>query len=150
MNRPERTKKSKTALVLVVLLTLAAFALRLHQLGAQSLWYDELLQLDVSQGSFSEIGPQLPRHAAMPLDYYLSYLWIKLGRQDAWVRFPAAFFGTLSIPLIYALGRSLFNRRIGCLAAALLTWNIFAISYSREVRPYALLLCFTLLTFLGL
>lgn len=146
----ERTKKAKAVLFLVTCLTLLAFAFRLHQLGFRSLWYDELLQLDIAQGPFSEIGPQLPRHAAMPLDYYLLHVWIKLGRQEGWVRFLAACFGTLAIPLTYTLGRRLFNRQTGCLAAALLTWGSFAVSYSQEARPYALLLCFTLVTFLGL
>src|SRR5262245_3482035 len=150
MIRLERTKKVKAALFLVAGLTLLAFAFRLHQLGLRSLWYDELLQLDIAQGPFSEIGPQLPRHAAMPLDYYLLHAWIKLGRQEAWVRFLAAYFGTLAVPLTYALGRRLFNRYTGCLAAALLIWGSLAVSYSQEVRPYALLLCFTLITFLGL
>ncbi|MCB0214703.1 MAG: glycosyltransferase family 39 protein, partial [Anaerolineae bacterium] len=110
-------------------------------MGAPSLWYDELLELDIAQGPFSAIGPQLPRHAAMPLDYYLMYGWVRMGRQDFWVRWPALFFGVLSIPLTYALARRLFNRRVGYIAALLMTVALFAVRYSQETRPYALLLC---------
>lgn len=147
---PGKTVAKKLDLLFIGLLTLLAFALRLYQLGTPSLWYDELLQLDVAQSPFWRIGPQLVRHAAMPLDYYLLHGWIQLGRQDAWVRFPALFFGVLAVPLIYMLAARLFNRRVGYLAAILLTGASFSVRYSQEVRPYALLLLLTMFSYLGL
>jgi 4-amino-4-deoxy-L-arabinose transferase-like glycosyltransferase len=129
---------------------LLAFALRLHNLGTASLWYDELLQLDIAQGPLDQIWPQLERHAAMPLDYYLLYGWIKLGHQEAWVRFLPLFFGTLAVPLIYVLAARLFNRTVGYLAAILLAWSSFAINYSQESRPYALLMLLVMAGSLGL
>lgn len=147
---PGRIAAKKRDFLLVGFITLLAFALRLHNLGANSLWYDELLELDVAQSSFWEIGSQLERHAAMPLDYYLMHGWIKLGQQDTWVRFPAAFFGTLAVPVIYVLAARLFNKQVGYLAALLLAWASFSVYYSQEVRPYTLLLLLTLLGYLGL
>ena len=143
-------KKFTQPLVFVPLIILTAFALRVHHLGSRSLWYDEMLELDVAQGPLSRILPQLPRYAAMPLDYFLLHGWIKLGRQEAWVRFPALFFGVLAIPLIYSLGRHLFNRQTGYLAALLLAFSSFAVAYSQEARPYALLLLTVVLAYLGL
>jgi len=150
LTMPGKIAAKKPELIFISLLTLWALALRVYQVGAPSLWYDELLSLDVVQGSFWQIGPQLERHAAMPLDYYLLYGWIKLGRQDAWVRFPALFFGTLAVPVIYRLATRLLNKRVGYLAAMLLAWASFSIHYSQEVRPYALLLLLTMLSYLGL
>jgi len=150
LTMPGKIAAKKPELIFISLLTLLALALRVYQVGAPSLWYDELLALDVVQGSFWQIGPQLERHAAMPLDYYLLYGWIKLGRQDAWVRFPALFFGTLAVPVIYLLATRLLNKRVGYLAAMLLAWASFSIHYSQEVRPYALLLLLTMLSYLGL
>jgi len=131
-------------------LTLLAFGLRLHTLNIRSLWYDELLELDIAQGPIWEINAQLVRHAAMPLDYYLLHGWLRLGRQEAWVRFPALLFGVLAIPMIYILGRHFFGRRVGLVAAALLTLSPFAISYSQETRPYALLLFMVTVAIFGL
>lgn len=136
----EKKEKAALTFIAIVCLTLIAFALRLHNLGAHSLWYDELLQLDIVQGPLANIHSQLIRHAAMPLDYYLLHGWVKLGRQDTWVRFPALLFGVLAVPLVYALARRLFNYRVGLIAAALLTFSSFAVEYSQEARPYALLL----------
>lgn len=145
-----RNPRLSSRYLILVPLLLLGFGLRLYNLEGHSLWYDELLELDIAQGSLADIGPQLPRHAAMPLDYYLLHGWVTLGRQEGWVRLPAVFWGWLAIALIYALGQRLFKARIGLLAALLLTFAPFAVRYSREVRPYALLLCLTLIAFLGL
>ena len=130
--------------IAVLALLLAAFGLRLYRLNGPSLWYDELLELDIVQGSFSQIWPQLPRHSAMPLDYYGLHGWVKLGRQEAWVRFPALFWGTLAVPLTYAAAARLFNRRVGALSMLLMAIAPLAVRYSQEARPYSLLLCCTL------
>jgi 4-amino-4-deoxy-L-arabinose transferase-like glycosyltransferase len=140
----------KPELIIVSFLALLAFVLRVHGLGVPSLWYDELLELDVAQSSFWEIGPQLVRHAAMPLDYYLLHGWLLGGRQEAWVRFPALVFGVLAIPLTYKLVKSLFNKKVGYLAAFFLAWSSLAVYYSQDVRPYAMLVFWTLLSFWGL
>ena len=134
--------------LLVIGATLLAFTLRLYGLGKASLWYDELLQLDIAQGPLDQIWPKLERHAAMPLDHYLAYSWIKLGRQEIYARFPALVFGALAAPLIYALGARLANKRVGVIAAWLLTLASFAIRYSQEARPYALLMALTMIGYL--
>ncbi len=136
--------------ILIIVLTALGFGLRIYELNAYSLWYDELLQVDISQKSLDEIMPHMKRHAAMPLDYFLIHGWIKLGRQEGWVRWLAVLFGTLSIPLIYRLGRHLFSPSIGLIATLLLTPASFAIQYSREVRPYALLMFLVMLAYFGL
>lgn len=130
----------------VLVITALGFALRLYTLGSESLWYDELLQLDIAQGPLSGILPQLPRHTAVPLDYFISHFWILLGRQDSWVRLPAVMIGTLTLPLAYGLGRRLLGRSEGLLLIALLALSPFHIRYSQEARPYALVVLGVMLT----
>lgn len=127
-----------TVLLVALVLTGVGFALRLYTLASESLWFDELLQLDIAQGSLASILPQLPRHTAVPLDYLISYFWILLGRGDDWVRLPAVVLGTLTLPVTYQLGRSLLGHSEGLLLMALLTISPFHIRYSQEARPYAL------------
>ncbi|GAB4436432.1 MAG: hypothetical protein Kow0031_18160 [Anaerolineae bacterium] len=143
------TKSAVLVRATILLLLLLAFALRLHNIELHSLWYDELLELDIASGPLVDIGPQLRRHAAMPLDYYLLHGWLLLGRQEMWVRWPALLFGTLTVALTFALGQSMFNRRVALVAAALLAGSFFAVRYSQEVRPYAMLTFFAALTFWG-
>ena len=130
---------------------MVGFALRLHALARESLWFDELLQLDIAQGPLSAIIPQLTRHTAVPLDYFIIHFWIWLGRSDAWVRLPAVMWGVLTLPLAYQLGRSLLGlpggklkfalrggKVEGLLLMSLLAISPFHLRYSQEVRPYAL------------
>lgn len=126
----------------IVLLCLVAvgFALRLHGLGRESLWYDELLQLDIAQLPLPDMFGRLRGHTAVPLDYLVAHFWVGFGRSEFWVRLPAALAGTLTLPLVYRLGRALLGPGPGLLQAALLTVSPFHLRYSQEARPYALLL----------
>ena len=114
------------------------FGLRLYTLASESLWYDELLQLDIAQGTLGMIFPRLRGHSAVPLDYLITHVWILLGRSDGWVRVPAVMVGTLTLPVAYHFGRALLGRRHGLLLMALLAIAPFHVRYSQEVRPYAL------------
>ncbi|MEM7343517.1 MAG: glycosyltransferase family 39 protein [Chloroflexota bacterium] len=125
--------------IIPLIIVAIGFALRLHALDSESLWYDELLQLDIAQDPFSSIIPQLWNHAAVPLDYWLVHFWVSLGRSEMWVRLPAVILGTLTLPMAYQLGRKLVDRRVALLFMAFLAVSPFHIHYSQEVRPYALL-----------
>lgn len=55
--------------------------------------------------------------------------------------------GVLTIPAIYLLGRQLFERSVGLVAAMLLAISPFHIYYSQWVRMYSLFILFTVLAF---
>ena len=133
-----------------VLLVWLAFGLRIWHIDTHSLWYEELMELDIAQGTIFEIGPTLVRYAAMPLDYYLLHGWILLGRHEVLVRFPAMLFGVLTVPLVYVLALRMFNRRVAVIAGLLMAVSFFAVRYSLEARPYALLTFCTTLSVWGL
>lgn len=135
-----------TALAVIAL----GFALRLYTLASESLWYDELLQVEIAQGPLLMIFPRLRGHAAVPLDYLISHVWILLGRGDGWVRIPAVLVGTLTLPLTYQLGRRLLGRAEGLLLMLLLAVAPFHVRYSQEARPYALLVLGAVLAGYGL
>jgi 4-amino-4-deoxy-L-arabinose transferase-like glycosyltransferase len=129
-----------------LILVLLGLALRLYSLDKESLWYDELLQLDIARNPLGSILPQLPRHTAAPLDYLITHFWILLGHSEGWVRLPAVVIGTLTLPLAYRLGRALLGRAEGLILMALLMLSPFHIRYSQEVRPYAWVVLGVILT----
>lgn len=131
----KRRLRSLLALAIIAL----GFGLRLYRVGGESLWYDELLQLDIAQGPLNSLLPRLRGHTAVPLDYLITHLWIQAGRSEAWVRLPAVVWGILTLPLIFRLGRRLINPATGLLVMLLLAVSPFHVQYSQEVRPYALL-----------
>jgi len=123
--------------LLVLVVILAAFGLRLHNLGAKSFWYDELRQIEVSSLPLDQIGLGLSRHAARPLDYWLTRWTLMAGSQEFWLRFPAALVGTFTVAFVYRLGRELLGGRMGLAAATLLAISAYHVSFSQELRPYA-------------
>lgn len=118
-----------------------AFALRLFRLGAQSLWFDEIVTVYMAQlswydGLLALLGQGIQ---LTPLFHWAVKLWLPLGDAEWLLRFPAAVVGTLTVPLIFQLGRVYFNRRVGLLAALLFAINPYQIWYGQELRLYALL-----------
>lgn len=122
-----------------------ALALRLYRLDGQSLWGDEgtsvVLALrdlaSITQGAALDIHP--------PLYYYLLHFWmLVLGDGEIAVRSLSALLGTATVALTYLLGRKLFGRRVGLVAALLAALAPLQIHYSQEARMYMLA------TFLGL
>ena len=81
-----------------------------------------------------------------PLYYLMLRGWIALAGQSEYaMRFFALFFGVLGVPLIYALGRRLFNPDVGLFAALLITFSPYLTWHSQEVRMYTMVPALALL-----
>jgi len=83
-----------------------------------------------------------------PLYYTILHFWIWIfGDSEFAARVPSALFGSFSIIAIYAVGRFLFNKNVGLIAAFILATSVFHIRYSQEARAYSLLAFLTLVSF---
>jgi hypothetical protein len=141
MLREERSGSMGWAFRLTVLaVILLAAGLRLHQLEADSLWYDEIIQVSsAAKYTASQIIQVHLPNAAAPLDPLITNVMLCLGRNEYLLRFPAACFSVLTVALCFALGRDMFGPPEGLIAAFLLATSWFHIRYAQEVRTYALL-----------
>ena len=83
-----------------------------------------------------------------PVGYYLAmWLWTQIfGASLLSIRAPEAILGTLSVYLVYRVGRSAYNARVGVIAAALLALHGFHIFWSQAARSYAPGACLGLLS----
>jgi uncharacterized membrane protein len=119
---------------------LVALALRLYQLEADSFWIDELTQIKHSRVPFVQVfGAALIDDGSTPLDYIVTHFaYYYMGRSEAMLRLPPVLWGVLSVATIYFLGKRMFDKTTGFLAAALLTILPSHVYYSQEVRPYSL------------
>jgi mannosyltransferase len=120
--------------------------LRLTALNRQSLWFDEV---DVVVRAQQPLETVLRTFVAEgengPLYNILLALWVRLaGVSELAVRFPSAVAGTLSIPLIYLLGRRLVGPSAGLVAAGLLAISPYHVWYSQEAKMYALVVLLAL------
>ncbi len=132
----------------LVVLTAAALALRLIHLTRFELFVDEAATWWfaglIASGGLSE---QMSLEPTPPLYYGLVGLLMELFGESDWVlRLPSAIFGAAAIPIVFGLGRELFGRRAGWIAALLLTAHPLHVFYSREARVYPMLLCLAMLT----
>ncbi len=120
---------------MLLLIILLGAALRLWQIGSQpGLYRDEayygLDALNVLNGDFRLYFPA--NNGREPLFIYLVALSIKiLGNTPLAIRLTSALIGIALIPATYALGRTIINRRIGLLAAALVAFTFWPIALSR-------------------
>ncbi len=130
-------KRLLWALSLGVLCT-AAFALRAYHLDAQSLWSDESISLERAGRPLWPMVKELPIEHA-PLYFVLLAGWLRLaGSGDFALRFPSLLAGTLTVPLVFALGRRVSGNRVGLLAGILYAGYPLGVWYSQEARMYAL------------
>ena len=131
------------ALLLSTAITLVAAALRLLNLGYDSLWFDEVLTRQTAAAGFAAA---LAVRDHVPLLYWLTTAALRLlPEHEVTLRLVSALAGVLAVPLLVALGRAVRLPQAGLWAALLLAVSPFAIRYSQEARHYALLLLFGLL-----
>lgn len=138
---------------LLVLIVLTGIVLRVYNLGAESIWYDESISLAVSKLSITDqLTWNIVQNESNPPFYYMVlHFWIPLfGDSEFISRMPSAIFGSLSIPAIYAVGKLMFNKKAGLLAALILAVSVFHIRYSQEARGYTLMVLLTLVSFYSL
>jgi hypothetical protein len=119
---------------------LLAFAVRIHLLGAQSLWNDEGSSYVQATRSFTDIAWHAGRDIHPPGYYWLLAGWRALtGDTEFALRSLSAFASLLTVAVTYALGRRLFGTVAGIAAALFIALNSFSIYYAQEARMYALL-----------
>ncbi len=144
-----KKRSVEPALLWLAAMLLLALALRVYRLDAQSLWYDEAVTAQVASRGIAELTRWTADDIQPPLYYYLVAGWTRLAGRSEWaLRFPSAFFGVLTVVMLWATARRLFGQGetgrwaagIASLLTALLPLYIY---YAQEARMY------TLLTFLG-
>lgn len=137
--RPTASRRAMWLAVMVGILLLGS-GLRLHRAGAQSLWNDEGASYAMTQRTPADIVTNTAADIHPPGYYLLLKGWTALaGTSEFALRAPSIFASILSLAIVYALGKRLFGRDAGTLAALLLAANTFAIYYAQEARMYALL-----------
>jgi hypothetical protein len=139
MNAPGRGRRVATPLLLLAI-TLLGWGLRSYAIGRKGLWLDEAFSVWLGWQRLPEMWgwiARLDQHP--PLYYTLLNLWMRLGDDASSVRLLSAVVGTLTIPVIFLLGRRLTGPGTGLLAALLLAISPFHVRFAQEARMYTLL-----------
>jgi 4-amino-4-deoxy-L-arabinose transferase-like glycosyltransferase len=141
-----RAEWASLALVLFV-----AAALRSIQLARVELWFDEAFSALVAMEPVSALVAELAGDTSPPFYFLLLRAWRLLFGGDAWtLRVLSVVFGLLGVLAMFVAGQRLWGPRAGLAAAALLAVSPLHVYYSREVRPYALLVVLALASLVAL
>jgi hypothetical protein len=126
--------------------TAIGLALRLQHVGTESLWSDEVAQLQFTERSLRSFLSDGWQRADPPLNELLAWVWNnglrrwveQFATAEAAIRLPVVIFGTLAIPAVGFAARGAFGPRSGGLAALALATNPYHIRYSQDARMYPL------------
>jgi mannosyltransferase len=128
-----------------------AAALRFSTLGLQSFWYDEAFTPVhvLHAGLGATLEGVVHTENTPPLWYVLIWGWSRIfGTGAIALRLPSALFGVVTVPVAWAIGRELSERRATAIAAgAFVAVNPLFVWYSQEARAYG---CFVLMSALAM
>ncbi len=124
----------------VVVLVLIAIPLSCYHLSYEPYWQDELSSYYAAHSVLTQGLPYFPSQFLYPkaeLYSYLLALWMAIfGQADGVPRVISVMEYLISIPLIYIVGSYFFNKRVGLLAAAMLTFSPSSLVWARQMRMY--------------
>lgn len=129
-----------TLLFLLIVLGLG-FYLRIAHINDKSLWLDEGITYYNSSGTnLSEVFTKVAHLDQSPPGFYIftHYYLEFFGNNEFGLRMIPLIFGVLTILFTFLLGKELFGKTTGLVAAFLLAINAFHIGFSIEARMYAL------------
>lgn len=136
----------------IFLIILVAFMLRAFKLTQQSLWLDELhnmIEADPAT-SFGQLFSYLKccdQHP--PLYFFIErFAFTVFGHTEGVARSISVIAGTISVWGMWLLGKEVYNKQLGYIAAILTCVNYYNIFYSQEARGYILAFLFATLSFL--
>jgi len=123
---------------LAALVIIAAW-LQFHALATKSFWFDEGASVELARLDWYNFFRLLwRREANMSLYYLLLRGWLHFGGSEYFVRSLSVLPTLATIPVVYQTGRQLYDRRVGLIAATLLSCNAYQIRYAQEARSYSL------------
>lgn len=135
-----RTTKSWLTIGLMLIILLMATGVRLHNLGGQSLWYDEGVAFGHSQRTLAEMIPRLQNNVHVPAYFGTLALYEDgVGHSEFGLRSYSVLWSLISVAAVFALGKRLFHPIVGIAAAVFVALNSFSIHYAQETRMYAML-----------
>ncbi|MEN8098526.1 MAG: glycosyltransferase family 39 protein, partial [Chloroflexota bacterium] len=146
---------------IVLLLLLATFALWTHPLDHESLWRDEVDTIRFAFRSWESIqkhhsGIELVKDWTSqltsigengPLYFWIMGIWLRIvGQTEVALRLSSTFSAIVAIALMFTIGKTIFNSRVGLVGSTLLAVNPYVSWYAGEGKMYTLILCLVLLS----
>jgi O-antigen/teichoic acid export membrane protein len=111
---------------------------------SRGLWVDEAISVDQAQMSFGQmLGDMRTTDVHPPLHHAILWVTVRLfGTSEVAVRMPSLIAGVALVPVMFWVGKALYDRRTGWIAAVLAAIAPFCVWYSQEARMYSQFMLF--------
>ncbi len=132
----------------LLVLLCGAFAVRVYQLDAHGLWYDEAFSYWIAAKDWSGIleFARAPKLEHPPVYYFLLHAWLlAAGSSEFSLRFFSLWWSVLAVAVLYRFTRRWFSPALARWSVVLAALSPFANVYAQEARMYTLVLCISLL-----
>jgi mannosyltransferase len=134
------SRQSRNLTVMLAGTIVVATLLRLLFLGRESFNIDEVLSIAYARNDWATFFKIIATtEANMAFYRLLVRIWLQFGDNEQFIRILSVLPAVATIPVIYWLGAHLFDRKVGLIAAALISVNAFHIRYAQMARSYSLL-----------
>jgi len=134
---------SPHSLILFILIAIGAL-IRFTNLGNIILYWDE--PIHCIRIASQPLPWVLAHNDASAFFALLVHILLPLGKIELMARIPSALAGILAIYIVYLLGKTLFDKYTGIMAATFVTFSPLLIQYSQYSRMYAFYLLFSALS----
>ncbi|MGC9054981.1 MAG: hypothetical protein ACP5KS_13990, partial [Candidatus Hydrogenedens sp.] len=151
-----REQFTKSDLLYIIVIIFLSFIFRLYKLNEQSVWFDEYVVIGNAKfcnilDYFRLLYINSPDYGISPASAFILYYWINLFPEIDWLwRVLPITFGVLAIVTTYFLGKLLVGRKASFLACLLFCLSPFNIWFHQELKCYAFIQFFAILSFSGL
>ncbi len=138
----EESELEEFAPWLVIIITLVGGWMRVFLLGSKGMWLDETFSVWLASHSVVDMLQWMVKiDPHPPLYYLLLHYWIAhYGDTPYDVRLFSVLFGTITIPIIYLIGKRISGVVVGMAAAVILALSLFNIYFAQETRMYTFLM----------
>lgn len=125
-------------IALLALILISAFFIRFHNIGSTELLGDEYMDFSIavtlknnpnpfdSNYKYKDFFLDQTRFSHYLTAFLLSWKFNIIGS-----RILSVIFGTLTVLLVYLIGKELFNEKAGLISAALIAFSVYHIAFSR-------------------
>jgi 4-amino-4-deoxy-L-arabinose transferase-like glycosyltransferase len=145
MNFKSIIKNRNFQLILIFILIGSAF--RVFQLSAGSIRGDEGGAIFVAGDTVSHYWDSISGDVHPPLYYLLLNVWIKIGGiSKFFLRLLPCLFSIATIPIVFLLGKKLFNDKIGLMSSFIFAMSQANIRYAQTLKQYSILTFFVTLS----
>ena len=136
MHFPTPTRRRLLALAILAL----ALALRLWDINARALWFDEASEFWIATSSLAHLPASVRDGTGDPPLYsFFLHAWMHLGTGEIWLRLPSALLSATGVLGVMVLARSLGGGAAGLAAGALLALLPADVRYAQEVGQYGMI-----------